>query len=657
MLATLLQAFPARVHPLVLVSDPDGLLADETLLAALIERGFSIIQEADPILLRYRVEQARPFTSQHPVILIASDVLETQPYDLWQQGHRLSLDLHSYFPNLAYPILRSLSPLQRARLWEVPQPISRLGSRGSVEFLLSQVFGLSLERLHQSADFITWLDEMHKQGMMPMPETILSPLLDRLQKHPAYTGWPLQDILHSRQAFIDFIQNQWEGYIRRVIREPVGEYVTSYPALIPFDSDTVLQDSLPRLVRGGSLAPLQIAQPDRLPEWAVPAIRSTHEDPRPKQVDDLHTTLFAALSNLSPGARWEAWQTIARTWAELNAVWYSPGFLPAPAQQEQQKRLQPEVDHAFAAWLHQRYAPLGAQRLPVPHHVHHVPYYLAYLRNLGAVEKVALLILDGLSLADWVLIASAWRGRHATWRFDERLLLAQIPTITAISRLALASGLRPADLSTPGAPHDEVQGWQAFWGREGLPENTMAAVSLTLDRSEPPAEISSHRLQALCLIDRTIDELLHGSVLGAADLQGSLRLWLGPDSHERHTSARLEALLDELLERDFTIFITSDHGHCEARGMGQPSEGLTAQTRGKRARLYSDRRAAQRVQVSFPETILWEKDGLLPDNLAALIPQGRQGFTTFNEAIVTHGGITLDEVIVPFVRIQKSENL
>lgn len=655
MLEEILNFFPVHTHSLTLVSDPDGLLADEALLAVLIDRGFTILQETDPVLLRHRVEQVCPFTPKAAVIIITPATLETLPYDIWQQGHHVCLDLHSYFPNLAYPILRSLSQLQRAYLWGAPQPEARLGTRGTIDFLLQQVFGFFPETLRYPAGFISRLDELHRQGMLPLPDALLATLITRLQSLSTYAAWPLSKILQSRQAFTDFLQNQWEAYIRLEIREAVSEY--NIPILIPFANDAAIQDTLPRLVRNGSLTPLQVAEPEKLPGWAAPAICITHEDPRPARVDDLHAMLLADLTNLTSDARWETWQAIARTWAELGVIWHSVDFQSTPSQQKQHDLLQASLDEAFVTWLRHRYAPLGAQRLPSPHHVYHVPYYLAYLRSQGAIEKTALLILDGLSLADWGLIASAWRKRHTQWHFDERLLLAQIPTITAISRLALASGLRPSDLSTPGAPQDEAQGWRAFWGREGLPDNAIVGLSLALDRSDPPAEISSHRLQALCLIDRTIDDVLHGSVLGEADIQSSLRLWLEPASQERYTSARLEALMDELLGRGFTIFITSDHGHCEGRGMGQPSEGLTAITRGKRARLYKDRRAAQRVQISFPDTIIWERDGLLPDQLVALIPQGRQAFTTFNETVVTHGGLTLDEVIVPFIEIRKSENV
>ena len=79
MSAEILSLFPAHVHPLTLVSDPDGLLADETMLAALNERGFTLLTESDPILLRNRIESLKPWTVDKPVIVITSAALEALP--------------------------------------------------------------------------------------------------------------------------------------------------------------------------------------------------------------------------------------------------------------------------------------------------------------------------------------------------------------------------------------------------------------------------------------------------------------------------------------------------------------------------------------------------------------------------------------------------
>ena len=59
----LLRYFPSHIHPLTLVSDPDHLLAGEALMAELTRRGFQIIQEADPVLLRRRVDDCLLYTS------------------------------------------------------------------------------------------------------------------------------------------------------------------------------------------------------------------------------------------------------------------------------------------------------------------------------------------------------------------------------------------------------------------------------------------------------------------------------------------------------------------------------------------------------------------------------------------------------------------
>jgi hypothetical protein len=222
-------------------------------------------------------------------------------------------------------------------------------------------------------------------------------------------------------------------------------------------------------MRSGTLEPVSVEQPDRLPNWARPAALGPDEDHRPRRAAELLEILAEHLETPLADARWEQWQTIARAWAELTTLHYDPDTPLEPPQQSTYHRLQSKIDAAFLAWLRQRYAPLGSQRLPVPHHVYHVPHYIAYQRRQGEADRVALLVLDGLALGDWTLIGPVWRARHPDWRFGEHLLLAQVPTITAVSRQALVSGLRPADLTALDTNRAEPGQWAAFWSREGLP--------------------------------------------------------------------------------------------------------------------------------------------------------------------------------------------
>jgi len=134
-------------------------------------------------------------------------------------------------------------------------------------------------------------------------------------------------------------------------------------------------------------------------------------------------------------------------------------------------------------------------------------------------------------------------------------------------------------------------------------------------------------------------------------MHASLRVWLNGSQ-----SKQLEVIIEELLAARYTVYLTSDHGHTEAYGMGQPQEGVTVQTRSKRARLYTNYDAAKAVQDAYPQTILWESQQLLPADNWVLMPETvndrRLAFATESKQVVTHGGISIDEMIVPLVGVK-----
>ena len=103
----------------------------------------------------------------------------------------------------------------------------------------------------------------------------------------------------------------------------------------------------------------------------------------------------------------------------------------------------------------------------------------------------------------------------------------------------------------------------------------------------------------------------------------------------------------------FAVYLTSDHGNVEANGGGRPSEGAVADVRGERARIYSDEALRTRVHEQFPDAIAWPAIGLPEDYLALLAP-ARSAFVREGERVVGHGGASLEEVVVPWVRIERA---
>lgn len=651
----LLRYFPPHIHPLSLVSDPDRLLSGETILAELTRRGFQLIQEDDPVLLRHRIEDARPFTTEHPLIITTTGALEDLPYDLYQCAHRIKLSLHQYFPSLAYPVLQTLDPDHIEKLETCPQPAQPISRKKTIEFLLREIFNADLFAMRQPHVLITWLNDYHHQFSL-LPDLLRKSLVDRLKGYSDYQEWDIDLLIRDRQVFQRFVQQEWQKSVEHSISgRQIKETQTGY--FIHFERDTQLQDLVPGLVRRGTIQPLRIEKQISLPSWTHTGV--TLVDARLQRLSTLLEDANQQIHGIKLDAQvgWNVWKELALTWADLCSMILQTDLAADRDQKEAYRNILRDIDPLFTTWLRQNYTALGAQRLPAPHHVHHIPHYLAYLRNLGRLDKVVLLVLDGLSLMDWQVVSAAWSQRHADWKIRTDLVLSQIPTVTSISRYALISGMRPADfVNDMDQRVSEARAWELFWSRDGVAESACKLLPLYYDRQiDQLPELQDPRVTFWCLIDDTTDKLAHHATLGTADQQSSLRLWLDPIHHPN--SLPLEAQLDAYLDQGYTLFIASDHGHVEAAGVGAPSEGLVAQTRGKRVRIYKDRLAALRVQNAFADTIVWDNDGLLPDQMTALMPEGRNAFAPNGEVVVTHGGVSIDEVIVPFIQVTKESKL
>jgi hypothetical protein len=132
--------------------------------------------------------------------------------------------------------------------------------------------------------------------------------------------------------------------------------------------------------------------------------------------------------------------------------------------------------------------------------------------------------------------------------------------------------------------------------------------------------------------------------LGTTGMHNQVRQWAN--------QPYLMNLFNLLLDYNFQIYLTSDHGNIEANGCGRPSEGSLADLRGERVRIYSDAILRSNIKDKISGTFEWPCTGL-PENYLALIAPNRQAFVQKDESIVSHGGIAIEEVIVPFIKIER----
>jgi len=134
--------------------------------------------------------------------------------------------------------------------------------------------------------------------------------------------------------------------------------------------------------------------------------------------------------------------------------------------------------------------------------------------------------------------------------------------------------------------------------------------------------------------------------LGAAGMHNQVRQWAG--------QPYMANLIDLLLDNGFRVFLTSDHGNIEATGCGRPAEGSVADLRGERVRIYSDPLLRGQIKSRFPEALDWPPVGL-PEDYLPLIAPGRSAFVRETQRLVGHGGVSLEELVVPLVQIERRD--
>jgi hypothetical protein len=646
-LEKLLKHFHPNTYPLILAHDPNGLLENEFVLAALVERGFELIYEADPIHLRHRIERLKPFTDEKPIIIRTDKPLNKMPFDLWQQGHHIQLSLHTFFPNLSYPVIQQLTPSQIWKLREIQKPQRRLGHDGTIRFILKEVFGIDVDQLHQVDYFLFWLSEYHYQTE-PMADIFLEFLINHINAIPEYISWPIHEVITNKDKFQEVLQDLWGRYINKVTSKKIGEEKAPYH--MNFEESDLLQTQLGKLVQAGHLQPVKIAEGEALPYWIKPGVIEEAENLDMRRFEQLNEAFGNTTSVNLDKYRWEEWQQLAHEWAEFTYLRYKTGLKLENEQKTFFKQKQDEINTAFLTWLKEKYSPLASRQLPIPHHLYHVPHYLAHERSKGTINQVVLLVMDGMALADWKVIHSVWRSRHKDWQFDEKLLLAQLPTITAISRQALISGLRPIEFDNSLKDNrQEPKLWSAFWRRNKIAESDIVYDRLSKANEQTfPTWVDKPRLKVVCMVQNDLDDIIHNAMHGSKGFFSDFNIWLDTDSRN------LEKVLAALINQGFSIYVTSDHGHVEATGFGKiTDEGLTVETRAKRARVYNNINFASQNKVKRAPSFLWHGDNLLPEDVWALMPEKNHAYINENEIVVAHGGATIEEVVVPFVKIEK----
>ena len=654
----ILNDFVPNVSKLTLVADPDCLLTEEKLALELRGRGFDLIEFSDPVEFRYAYESKyrsiwdRGEHTDLVVVLRLQDAeLESLPYDLLQAGRKLSFNLGDLFPNLSYPVIEKLDRSLLDSLFEAQRksPPDRMGDNATKDFILRHVFGIAAELIGGEVELLRALLRLH-YGKLQIPLMLAERLIQVLKGHDGFKAWPLSEIVPDDEAFFAFLQERWPLFLSRLgsahqVREDSPEYGLKYPGpdRLPFDHQDI-KVYIDNLFLEGKLTPVEAKGIEvDAGSWVRSGIATSGVDD-----DELRISrLFGLVEKELPTAeaRYSDWTAFALKWAELSSLVHCGN---STEYQTRLREIGDALNTTFAAWLADHYSSLINLPPTNPAMLHHVPRRLARDIEDSGSSRAALIVVDGLALDQWVTIRQLLQKQDANLVMRESATFAWIPTLTSVSRQSIFSGKPPLYFpSSINSTNSEEKLWKQFWEGHGLSRLDVAyqrglgdgdAVGV-LDSAIHPG-----KTKVVGLVVDKVDKIMHGMQLGSAGMHNQIKQWCH--------AGFLSAMVGQLLDYGYEVWLTADHGNIQCDGKGRPSEGVIAETRGERVRVYPTPELRAQVAGAFPFAHEWQPVGL-PADYFPLVAGGRDAFVNPGDVIVGHGGVAIEEVIVPLVKFER----
>ncbi len=658
---TILKDFVPNVAKLTLVSDPDCLLTEEKLALELRDRGFNLIEFNDPIEFRYAYESKyrsiwdRGEHADLVVILRLQDAeLAALPYDLLQAGRKLSFSFGDLFPNMSYPVVEQLDRSLLDSLFDAQKKTSsgRMGDNATKDFILRHVFGVAAELISEEVELLRFLLRLH-YGNSAIPPMLAHRLVELFEGSGNFKGWSLSQIIPDAEQFFAFIQERWPIFLANLnqtnqVKEDSEAYGLKVqgPVALQLDHQDI-RVYIDNLFVEGKLTPIDLPGIDiEKDSWILSGISAAKSDGEDLRISRLFELVDAA--DLSMETRYTDWIAFAMKWAELSALIHTANNAD---HQNRYSETGQKLNALFADWLETHYASMINLPPSTPAMLHHVPRHLARHIEDQKSHKIALVVIDGLSLDQWVTVRNIIQKQNSDLVLRESATFAWIPTLTSVSRQAIFSGKPPIYFpSSINSTNNEEKLWKQFWQCHDVSKLDIAYkrslgdgdIEATMDGLINPA-----KTKVVGLVIDKVDKIMHGMQLGAAGMHSQIDQWCRGEY--------LISLLNYLNSHDYEIWITSDHGNIEAIGKGRPTEGAIAESRGERVRIYPSPELRSQISSTFTFAREWLPSGL-PEGYFPLVANGNDAFVNEGGSIVGHGGIAIEEVIVPLIKIERTRN-
>lgn len=628
--ACIFDSLSAKLSLVTIVLDFNGLVK-ESVISRLRDDGFTIISAMDPLQMRFDYERfideiRRQESLDANLIIVQQNGFQIPP-DIYSNARVIELSYDSFFPNLSASILSEMADSDLDGLFEIYQeekPTEELGRDRTSLFVLRCVYHIHPQEIKTDDDFVSLLLRTHYQGIR-IPQVLTDYFARYLERKHRLQNWNCSLLLNDSQVFWSYLQKAWDNAILGL-----NINLTDGPSQLDFRNpriavyiDDAFDSGLLHMTH-----PLEYGiRPRLIPESLFKLVNNSRtadtirKERQKSLLEKMNRYPFSEASTLQDVLSFQKLYSEYR-FASLGDI---------------DREFVSSSNATFRKWVAKHYDSLCFESSTYPVILPKVVDFLRTRRPLTSNQKIAVVVMDGLSYSQWLSTKAMLNGL----RFEEHSCFACLPTLTPVSRQSIFAGAFPRYFANSiDTTSKEAQKWSKSW-------DSITSQYIKSDGLGSPIDLLGSidfGTKALGIVLNTIDDLMHSALLGNQSMNSGIEIWM--------KNGFLQTLLDGLLEKGFSVWVTSDHGNIEAEGVGQIKEGCLAETEGQRVRVYNSKSLADRCVTENEGTCLWISK-TLPDDYYIVDCVGDGAFIKKGQTKVVHGGISIDELIVPFVGIER----
>jgi len=669
----ILQQFGHEQTQSVVVVDPDRLMQDDVLISQLQAWRYDILNFTTEIAFRnefeerYRSRWDRGEKTHIVVIVHSSEAARQLPYDLEKKSHVIEIGLHQVFPRLNRIVLADLDRHYYPALFQAHATLERdnrsyTTESETIRFILRGVFGIDPVALKSPERLVAMLIDKHyaAQAIPPALERyVVEEMLLPLPGDPDPAA-----LFRDMAVFYDWLSWRWAEYVQGVLKGQTTHALDFADHRLRLTMDNLFTE---RLLAPYPLSADEIVVAEKLPQeqrwiraglaWpGGPAARLFGPGAQARLGEERGVYMIDVETQLGhfEGLNVEALDL--RGWLDEGYAWgrlvHDFSLLPRQDYEALQERfvaVRRSVNDAFLHFLEQTYPSISFfddNKGPIA--LHRVNQYIS--RNAGEKERVALVVFDGMAVDQWFLLRDyllACLKRKVEFRENRTYAIA--PTVTSVSRQTLFAGRMPGNFpDTALVTTADEKHWQNYWANRGRRRKRVAYLNLKMaGEFDELRKITDSNNEILAVVVNFFDDIMHG----VKDLKAGKRVFYDTLISYLNNSAT-DKFFEILLEAGYHVFITSDHGNVDAVGTGVQSPKALVEAYARRVVIFDQEPIAQAFANKHGLTLF--RPIFLPDNLYPVYSQPDGMFAPKRSAGISHGGLSIEEIVVLFVEVVTS---